>query len=74
MSANLMSVENHKNGTFTVSGKIGDYYVCFESMFDLNKYMDALKEIAGIEKIAVNLIEKVISPKKEMVYLSYYAY
>lgn len=74
MSANIVSIENHKIGEFRVDVNLEGRRERFASMMDAQKWLKLMKDSADVDRILVSLTEIVITAKKQLSYKSNFAY
>lgn len=74
MSANIVSIENHKIGEFRVDVNLEGRRERFASMMDAQKWLKLMRDSAEVDRILVSLKEIVITAKHQISYESSFAY
>jgi len=73
MPAQIMEIENRRNGEFYVDVSLAGKRARFENLADATKWLKLMKDSGDLDRIEVLLRQIIIYAKKEWKYETYYA-
>lgn len=73
MPAQIMEIENRRNGEFYVDVNLAGKRARFENLADATKWLKLMKDSGDLDRIEVLLRQIIIYAKKEWKYETYYA-
>lgn len=74
MAVFVTETDNRNRGEYRIEVRMGNRFERFESLMDVNKWLDLMKKSGGIDELLVTLRQIVLTARKEWKTESCYAY